>query len=159
MHKVSFNIVQYATKLNIDTIVVGKNKHWKQNIELRKDIKLTFASIPYTLFINMLIYKARAEGIKVILQEESYTSLASFLDDDPIPVYGETQNIHFSGRRIKRGAYESAEGNIINADVNASYNILKKAVPEAFNQRTGDKGVVSIPIVLSMACPYGRVET
>lgn len=155
MHKVSFNIVQYAIKLNIDTIVVGKNKHWKQNNHLRKDIKLTFASIPYTLFINMLIYKARAEGIKVILQEESYTSLASFLDDDSIPVYGETQNIHFSGRRIKRGAYESAGGNIINADVNASYNILRKAVPDAFNQRTGDKGVVSIPLVLSMTCPKG----
>lgn len=159
MHKVSFNIIQYAQKLNIDTIVVGKNIHWKQNIELRKDVKLTFASIPYTLFINMLIYKARAKGIKVILQEESYTSLASFLDNDPIPVYGDKQKYTFSGRRIKRGAYESAGGNIINADVNASYNILKKAVPEAFKQWPGDKGVVSIPLVLSMACPSGRVET
>ena len=37
MHKVSYNIVQYAIKLNIDTIVVGKNIHWKQNIKLRKE--------------------------------------------------------------------------------------------------------------------------
>ncbi len=159
MHKASFNIVQYAKKNDIDTIVVGKNKHWKQNIELGKGVKLTFAGIPYNLFINMLIYKARANGIKVILQEESYTSQASFLDDDPIPVYTDKQKYTFSGRRVKRGAYESGGGYIINADVNASYNIIKKAVPDAFKGGTWDKGVVSIPLVLSMACPKRQVET
>jgi putative transposase len=55
--------------------------------------------------IHMIRYKAEREGIKVILQEESYTSRASSFDRDVIPVYGEEENreYRFSGRRIARG--------------------------------------------------------
>jgi putative transposase len=35
----------------------------------------------------MLQYKAKLPGIKVQLTEEPYTSKASFLDGDEIPVY------------------------------------------------------------------------
>ena len=67
--------------------------------------------------------------------EESYTSVASFLDLDEMPVYGEEcegEKLKFSGKRIKRGLYRSSSGKMINADVNASYNILRKAFPNAF---------------------------
>jgi len=37
----------------------------------------------------MIRYKAECKGISVIEQEESYTSRASFIDCDEIPVYGE----------------------------------------------------------------------
>jgi putative transposase len=75
------------------------------------------------------------KGIKVIEREESYTSAASFLDLDEMPIYGEeteAEEIKFSGVRLKRGLYRSKSGKIINADVNASYNILRKAFPKAF---------------------------
>ena len=51
-----------------------------------------------------------------------------------MPVYGEerSEKIKFSGQRIKRGLYRSQSGRIINADVNGSYNILRKAFPKAF---------------------------
>ncbi|MDJ0719814.1 MAG: hypothetical protein QNJ54_37260, partial [Prochloraceae cyanobacterium] len=58
----------------------------------------------------------------------------NLLDSDPIPVYGDdnAKLIKFSGKRIKRGLYRSSTGKSINADVNASYNILRKVFPKAF---------------------------
>jgi putative transposase len=78
----------------------------------------------------MLEYKARLVGIKVILQEESYTSQANFLGQDSIPVYGKTEKEPmFTGKRIKRGLYKTSTGQLINSDINGSYNILRKAFP------------------------------
>jgi putative transposase len=58
----------------------------------------------------------------------------NFLNLDPIPVYGHTSalDVVFSGRRIKRGLYRTSVGQLINSDVNGSYNILRKAIPNAF---------------------------
>ena len=57
---------------------------------------------PINLLIEMLSYKAKMVGIDVILTEESYTSKASFIDNDLIPVYteGEKNQVTFSGKRI-----------------------------------------------------------
>jgi transposase len=53
---------------------------------------------------------------------------------DPIPVYGKTEKEPmFTGKRIKRGLYKTSVGQLINSDVNASYNILRKAIPNAFS--------------------------
>lgn len=73
-------------------------------------------------------YKCQLRGISIITQEESYTSKASFLDGDDIPIYGEVENTRFSGRRIKRGLYRVSNGQLINADVNGSCNIMKKGL-------------------------------
>jgi transposase len=82
----------------------------------------------------MLTYKARLVGIAVVIQEESYTSKASFLDLDELPVYDPAnQDKHvFSGKRVKRGLYQASSGRRIHADVNGSYNTLRKAVPNSF---------------------------
>jgi putative transposase len=87
----------------------------------------------------MLSYKAELAGIAVILTEESYTSKASFLDRDPLPVHkpGDETKHTFSGQRIKRGLYRAANGTLINADCNGSGNIVRKVVPDAF----GSEGV------------------
>jgi transposase len=86
----------------------------------------------------MLEYKAQLVGIKVLQQEESYTSQSSFLNLDPIPVYGKTGNdVIFSGKRIKRGLYKTSVGQLINSDVNGAYNILRKAIPNAFSNGIG----------------------
>ncbi|MGK7919786.1 MAG: hypothetical protein AB4080_07225 [Trichodesmium sp.] len=79
----------------------------------------------------MLSYKAEMAGINVIITEESYTSASSFIDNDLIPVYkkGEKNQVTFSGKRVKRGLYRTANKGLINADVNGSLNIMKKAAP------------------------------
>ena len=65
--------------------------------------------------------------------EESYTSKASFRDNDYIPTYGvDDKNAHFSGTRPKRGIYKAKDGTRINADLNGSGNILRKEFPSAF---------------------------
>ena len=68
-------------------------------------------------------------GIECILQEESYTSKASFFDRDDLPIYNadNPQEYTFSGRRVKRGLYMTKKGNLINADVNGALNILRKS--------------------------------
>jgi putative transposase len=116
----------------IGTLIIGKNPNWKQECQLRKRDKQHFVQLPHARFIDMLSYKAKLVGIQVILQEESYTSVASFLDRDFLPTYGqvETEPV-FSGRRLKRGLYRASTGVRFNADVNGSYNILRKASPDA----------------------------
>ena len=83
---------------------------------------------------GILTCVAAKAGIPVIETEESYTSKASLIDKDPIPVYKEEDRLeyHFSGKRISRGQYESKEGTILNADVNGAGNIIRKVYPNAF---------------------------
>ena len=68
-------------------------------------------------------------GIRYVEQEESYTSKASFLDLDDIPVYNAENpyNGTFSGKRVHRGLYQFSDGRIANADVNGAANILRKS--------------------------------
>jgi len=75
----------------------------------------------------MIQYKAQEYGINVILHEESYTSKTSFLDNETIEHHEE-----YLGKRIKRGIFKSKNGTLIHADLMASYNIIKKAIPDAF---------------------------
>jgi IS605 OrfB family transposase len=119
----------------IGTLVIGKNAQWKNEIDLGKQTNQNFVSIPHTRLIEMLEYKARLVGIKVIVQEESYTSKSNFLNLDPIPLYGHTgaDDVAFSGKRIKRGLYKTSVGQLINSDVNGAYNILRNAIPNAFS--------------------------
>jgi IS605 OrfB family transposase len=134
LHHASRQIINLLTAKQIGTLVIGKNAQWKTEIDLGKQTNQNFVSIPHARLIEMLEYKARWVGIKVIVQEESYTSRANFLGLDPIPVYGKIdKNPVFTGKRIKRGLYKTSVGQLINSDVNASYNILRKAIPNAFS--------------------------
>ena len=126
----------YANKLieilkeeKISKLVVGYNKGWKQEINIGSKNNQNFVSIPFRKILDILKYKLEDNGIKYKEQEESYTSKASYLDNDDIPIYKEKDNTNyiFSGRRIKRGIYKSKQGKIINADLNGALNILKKS--------------------------------
>jgi putative transposase len=133
LHHASRDIINLLRSRKIGTLVIGKNVQWKNKINLGKPTNQNFVTVPHARFIEMLEYKAALVGIRVMVQEESYTSQSSFLNLDPIPVYGKNgaDRVLFSGKRIKRGLYKTSSGRLINADVNGSYNILRKAIPNA----------------------------
>ena len=149
-HKASFTIVKLAIENNIDTIVIGKNVGWKQKIELGKRTNQNFVQVPHSLLIELITYKANAEGISVLVTEESYTSQASFVDEDIIPTYksGNNSTHIFSGKRLKRGIYCTKNKTLLNADVNGAANILRKVVPKAF--ANGIAAVCSQPQVVNV---------
>lgn len=128
IHQMTAFLATLFDEMQIEKVFIGKNINWKQNLPFGKAVKQRFAYLPYETFIEQLRYKCQLHGITVVAQEESYTSKASFLDNDDIPVYGETENPKFSGRRIMRGLYHTSTGRLINADVNGSYNILRKGL-------------------------------
>jgi putative transposase len=132
-HTTSRRVIDLLIAEGIGTLVIGKNPFWKQDPTMRKKNNQHFVQLPHARFIDMLSYKAKLAGIQICMPEESYTSKASFLDRDFMPVYGEEESEPvFSGRRVKRGLYKSKQGCKINADVNGSYNIMRKALPNAF---------------------------
>lgn len=133
LHKASRLVINTLVHHRIGRLILGKNPEWKQKINLGKQTNQNFVQIPHAKLLEMLSYKAKLAGIQVILTEESYTSKASFIDNDPIPVYkaGEKNQLTFSGKRVKRGLYRTGSGRLINADVNGSLNIMRKAVPNA----------------------------
>ena len=135
LHHASRLIIAILVAKQIGTLVIGKNAQWKTESDLGKQTNQNFVGIPHARLIEMIEYKARLVGMKVIVREESYTSRSNFLNLDPIPVYGHTgaNDVTFSGKRIKRGLYITSIGQLINSDVNASYNILRKAIPNAFS--------------------------
>jgi putative transposase len=138
LHHASSLIVDVVSAKQMGTLVVGKNEQWKTEINLEKQTSQNLVNIPHSRLIEMLEYKARLAGINVIVQEESYTSRANFMGIDPIPVYGKTEKEPmFTGKRIKRGLYKTSTGQLINSDINASYNILSKAIPNAFSNGRG----------------------
>jgi putative transposase len=136
LHAASRTIIDFLVKEGVGTIIVGKNPFWKQDAGMGRRNNQNFVQIPHARFIDMLTYKAELVGIKVEVQEESYTSKASFLDLDPIPTYktNDETEYTFSGKRFGRRnrLYRTKDGNIICADVNGSYNILRKSRPDAF---------------------------
>ena len=127
MHKASTYIVNQLVENRVDTLVIGHNDGWKQDTHMYKKNNQNFVQIPFNQFISMLTYKCEMQGINIVIQEESYTSKSSFLDRDYIPKYGVDDDLfNPSGVRCKRGLYKSANGTLINADINGSLNILRK---------------------------------
>lgn len=121
LHKASRYIVNQLVSNNITVLVIGYNKEWKQDTKLGKVNNQNFLYIPFYRFIQMIEYKCRLAGIAVYYQEESYTSKCSFLDNESIEKHKE-----YLGKRIHRGLFRTSTNKYINADLNASLNILKK---------------------------------
>ena len=114
----------------VTTLVIGYNKGQKQDISIGKVNNQNMVMIPFYKLRQKLQYQCELHGIFYCPQEESYTSKASCLDDDSIPVYGEAVSVSFSGKRIHRGLYRASDGTMLNADINGSVNILKKYFKE-----------------------------
>ena len=143
MHKSSRYIVNQLVDKGITTLVIGKNPGWKQDTNIGKVNNQNFVSIPYESFIGKLEYKCRLNGISVVLCEESHTSKCSFLDNEEI-----CHHDKYVGNRVKRGLFRTGTGKYVNADVNGSYNILRKSKPKAFAD--GVEGVVVHPVIIKI---------
>ena len=141
LHKASKYIINWCLSNNIDAIIIGQNKGWKQEVNLKSQTNQNFTQIPFAKFIQMIQYKAEEKGIAVILTEESYTSGTSFIDnEEPI------EEFYNKSRRKYRGMFKSNKGILINADLNGAYQIMKKVVPIKWN-----RGCALQPFVVNIA--------
>lgn len=139
LHTHSRRIIDLLAREGIGTLVIGKNDGWKQQIAIGRQNNQNFVGIPHARFIAMLQYKAELVNITIVIINESHTSKCSFLDAEPIG-----HRDRYVGRRVTRGMFHAADGRRINADVNGAYNIIRKAIPNAFGNGIG--GVVVHPV-------------
>ena len=129
MNKTARYVINYCIDHDIGTLVIGSNGDFQRSSNIGRANNQTFVNIPLSKLRNKLKYLCELNDIRYVEQEESYTSKASFFDQDDIPIYSKDNNNHyiFSGRRIHRGMYETSKGYAINADVNGALNILRKS--------------------------------
>ena len=120
LHKISRAIVNDLSHRGVSTVIVGKNTGQKINNKLKN-----FVQVPLFKLIEMIKYKAELAGITFIQVNESYTSGTSFLDTE-LP----TKEFYDKSRRKCRGLFLSNDSKRINADVNASFQIMKKVYKE-----------------------------
>lgn len=153
IRKASRYIVNYCISHDIGILVVGYNEGFKRNSNLGKKNNQNFVQLPLGNLRQGLQYLCERYGIQYIEQEESYTSKSSYLDNDVLPVYKAEQPYAgaFSGKRIYRGLYKSANGTTINADVNGAANILRKAKVNGYPFGLPDSGCLAHPLRISFS--------
>ena len=121
LNKAVSTLITKIKELNVDEVIIKKNEILKGKD--RRKANQNFVSIPLSRFKDKIIFKCQQNGIKVTTINESYTSKASFYDNDKI------EKGEYSGKRIHRGLYKRYNSNVlINADVNAALNIYKKYI-------------------------------
>ena len=120
-HKVTNHFVDYCIANDIDTVIIGRNQQWKDNISLGTRVNQNFVTIPFRRLYDLLKYKLELDGINYIETEESHTSKCSFIDKEEI-----MHHDSYVGRRVRRGLFKSKYGKKYNADINGSLNILRK---------------------------------
>ncbi|KJH71001.1 RNA-guided endonuclease InsQ/TnpB family protein [Aliterella atlantica] len=134
LNKTARFIVNHCKGNQIAQMVVGYNPGIKQEINIGKCNNQNFVQIPFHSLRSKLKAMCARYGLKYIEQEESYTSIASAIDGDEIPVYNadNPKEYQFSGLRIKRGLYKTKDGHLVNSDLNGSLNIGRKSKHNGF---------------------------
>ena len=128
-HQISRKLINHLAKLGVKNIIYGKNTDSKKEINLGKVNNQNFVTIPFNQIIERLKYKALLAGINFMTVEESYTSKTSFLDKEKLHSYKNdkpSKTYSFLGQRFSRSLFRSKDGYVIHADVNASFNIIRK---------------------------------
>lgn len=127
VNKAARIVVGYCIENDIGTLAFGWNKGQKDGANMGKKTNQKFVQIPTARLKGRIKQLCEINGIVFIETEESYTSKASFLDADSLPVYGEKpEGWKSSGKRVKRGLFRSAMNFYINADCNGAANIIRK---------------------------------
>ena len=141
LHKVSKGIVTYCIENKIGTLIVGKNKAWKDSMNLGKRTNQKFIQIPHSRLISYLKYKCELVGINFVETEESYTSKVDHLAFEEMK-----HQENYLGKRIKRGLFQSSTGKLLNADVNGALGILRKVVGDSEIFQIINRGLLFNPV-------------
>jgi IS605 OrfB family transposase len=122
-------IINYCLSNDIGILVIGYNQSFQSKANLGNINNQTFTQLPFGRVRDKLDCLCKRYNMNYILQEESYTSKASFFDNDILPIYNadNPQTYEFSGKRIKRGLYQTKNNYRFNADCNGALNILRKS--------------------------------
>ena len=156
INKAARLVVNHCLESQIGTVVFGWNKGQKDSINLGSKTNQKFVQIPTGRLKERIKQLCEQYGIKFVETEESYTSKASFLDDDELPTFGEkpeglalsnAEVWQESGKRVKRGLYRTANNLYINADCNGAANILRKvATTLGLNLSGVGRGALTTPL-------------
>jgi putative transposase len=126
IHKAARIVINHCIEHRIGTIVFGWNQGQRQQVNLGKTNQ-SFVQIPTARLKERISQLCQQYGIKFVETEEAYTSVASYLDDDELPKFGEKPSGYKpSGKRVKRGLYRTANNCYVNADAQATANVIRK---------------------------------
>jgi putative transposase len=163
VNKASKIVVDHCLTNNIGTVIFGWNTGQKQSANMGKKNNQKFVQVPTAKLKTRIEQLCNKHGIRFIETEESYTSKASALDLDLIPVFGEKPaEWKSSGRRVKRGLYRSASKIEINADINGAINIARKVAKQyefQFDPRGFARGVLTMPMRLRLWSKYSNLNS
>jgi IS605 OrfB family transposase len=134
LNKTARLIVDHCIANKISKVIVGFNLGMKQAINIGSRNNQNFVQIPFHSLRSKLKALCERYGLIYQEQEESYTSKASALDGDDLPIYNADKpaTYQFSGKRVKRGLYRSRDGHLVNADCNGAANIGRKSKQNGF---------------------------
>ena len=147
LHQSSSIVIKALIERKIETLVIGLNEDWKQEINLGKITNQNFVSIPHRKLVDQLIYKCEEVGIKVILTEEAYTSKIDHFIEEEMKHHDK-----YAGKRIHRGLFRSSLNFVIQGDVNGALGIMRKVFPEkalALAELIRNRGVAFTPIIVN----------
>ena len=130
-------------------VKLDTKKQFLQKYSMGKKNNQKFVQIPTGRLKNRIEQLCNQYSIRFLETEESYTSKASSLDLDDIPVFGaKPEGWKASGKRVKRGLYRSATGIEFNADINGAIGIARKVAEQygfQFDARGFARGVLTMP--------------
>lgn len=147
INKAASFVINHCIANQIGTVVFGWNKRQKEESNLGKQNNQKFVQIPTAKLRGRIAQLCEQYGIRFVETEESYTSKASFQDDDYLPKYGEKPvGWKSSGKRVKRGLFTTLQNWYVNADCNGAANILKKVTTTLeLNLSRVDRGALTRP--------------
>jgi putative transposase len=127
VNKAARLVINHCLRNGIGTLVFGWNTGQKDGASMGSKTNQKFVQIPTAKLKARISQLCEQYGIQFVETEESYTSKASFVDEDLLPKYGEKpERWKESGKRTNRGLYRTANNQYLNADCNGAANILRK---------------------------------
>jgi putative transposase len=160
VNKAARSVVNHCLKHGIGTVIFGWNKGQRQEINLGSKTNQKFVQIPTARLKTRIAQLCEQYRMRFVETEESYTSKASFVDQDELPTFGaKPEGWHSSGKRTKRGIFRTALNQYINADCNGAANILRKVATTLGIDLSGvSMGALTRPIRIRFWMPAKQSE-
>jgi IS605 OrfB family transposase len=152
VNKAARKVIQHCLDNQIGTVIFGWNKGQKESVNMGSKTNQKFVQIPTGRLKDRIAQLCEQYGLRFVEAEESYSSKASFVDNDLLPKFGEKPEGWLpSGKRIKRGLYRTAQGWLINADCNGCANIARKvAIMLGLDLSGIGRGALASPLRLKL---------